>query len=212
MADRQDAPHAHCIVADPSNRFALAVDLGADAIMVYALDPARGRLSPAPTPRIPTRPGSGPRHLAFHPTLDVFYVSGELDSTVAVYVYQPETGVAVEAQAVSTLPEGFSGENYPSEVAVAPSGQYVYVANRGANSIAVFAVDGRGMLKPAGHQSTEGDWPRHFSLDPAGQWLVIANQNGNNIVVLAVDSDSGAFRATGNRVDLSSPMCIRFTK
>jgi 6-phosphogluconolactonase len=212
VIDRQDAPHAHCILSDRANRFALAVDLGADAIMVYALAPARGRLSPAPTPKIPARPGSGPRHLAFHPTLDLFYVSGELDSTVSVYRYEPETGAAVEAQALSTLPAGFTGTNYPSEIAVAPSGQYVYLANRGHNSIAVFAVGAQGLLTPAGHQSTEGDWPRHFSLDPAGDWLVIANQNGNNIVVLAVDRATGTLAATGHRVELSSPMCIRFAK
>jgi 6-phosphogluconolactonase len=210
VTDRQDAPHAHCIVPDRDNRFALSADLGTDKIMIYALNPAQGRISRAPTSEIRTRPGSGPRHLAFHPTLDAFYVAGELDSTVSVYAYQPETGAAVEAQAVSTLPRGFSGQNYPSEIAVAPSGQYVYLANRGHNSIAIFAADAQGMLTPAGHQSTEGDWPRHFSLDPAGEWLLIANQNGNNIAVLAVNSATGALRSTGHSVELSAPMCIRF--
>jgi 6-phosphogluconolactonase len=210
-ADRQDAPHAHCIVPDRANRYALAADLGIDRVLVYRLDPEAGTLRAGPVPQIPTRPGAGPRHLAFHPSANILYVSCELDSTVAVYAYDSETGAATEIQALSTLPEGYAGENTTSEVAVAPSGRCVYVANRGQDAIAIFAVDpDAGTLTLTGHQPTGGSVPRHFALDPTGQWLLVANQQGHNVTTLRVDAETGVLQPTGHKAAMSTPMCIRF--
>lgn len=209
-ASRQEAPHAHCIVPDRANRYALCADLGADRILVYPLDPIAGQLGPA-AHSVPVRPGMGPRHLAFHPARDVVYASGELDSTVSVFAYDPPTGALTEVQHLSTLPAGFTGENYPSEIAVAPSGRFVYVANRGHDTLAVFAVDpADGRLAPAGHVSVRGAWPRHFALDPTGAWLLVANQESHNVAVFRVDPATGLPAPAGDGARLAAPMFILF--
>jgi 6-phosphogluconolactonase len=209
QADRQEAPHAHCIVPDPANRYAVVADLGADKLFVYPINSAETRLD-ASLREVATRPGMGPRHLAFHPALDVVYVSGELDSTVSVFAYTPGSGALAEAQHVSTLPAGFTGENYPSEIAVAPSGRFVYCANRLHDSLAVFAVDpGSGQLTPAGHVALAGlhqaAFPRHFAIDPSGEWLLVANQRGHNVAVFRVDASTGLPEFAG-AVDIATPM------
>lgn len=213
QADRQEAPHAHCIVPDPANRYALVADLGADKLFVYPIDPAEVRLD-ASLREVATRPGMGPRHLAFHPALDVVYVSGELDSTVSVFAYTPASGALAEVQHVLTLPGDFAGENYPSEIAVAPSGRFVYCANRLHDSLAVFAVDpASGRLTPAGHVPLAGlqetAFPRHFAIDPSGEWLLVANQHGHNVAAFRVDEETGVPEFAG-AVDITTPMHILF--
>ncbi len=210
-ADRQEAPHAHCIAPDPANRYALVADLGVDKLFVYPIDPAAGELA-APLQELAVRPGMGPRHLAFHPTLDVVYVSGELDSTVSVFAYDPAAGALAETQHVSTLPAGFTGENYPSEIAVAPSGRFVYCANRLHDSLAVFAVDpASGRLAPAGHAPLAGPhgaaFPRHFAIDATGAWLLVANQRGHNVAVFRLDAATGWPEFAG-AAELTMPMYI----
>lgn len=225
QADRQEGPHAHCIVPDPANRYALVADLGADKLFVYSINPAEKRLN-ASLQEVATRPGMGPRHLVFHPALDVAYVSGELDSTVSVFAYTPASGALAEVQHVSTLPGDFRGENYPSEIAVAPSGRFVYCANRLHDSLAVFVVDSAsGRLTPAGHVALAGPheaafpssaaftpsaaFPRHFAIDPTGEWLLVANQHGHNVAVFRVDAATG-LPELASAVDITTPMHILF--
>lgn len=213
QADRQEAPHAHCIVPDPANRYALVADLGVDKLFVYPINRAEARLD-ASLREVATRPGMGPRHLAFHPALDIVYVSGELDSTVSVFAYTPASGALAEVQHVSTLPVDFTGENYPSEIAVAPSGRFVYCANRLHDSLAVFAVDSAsGRLAPAGHAALAGPheaaFPRHFAIDPTGEWLLVANQRGHNVAVFRLDGDTG-LPEFASAVDITTPMHILF--
>ncbi|MCX7668628.1 MAG: lactonase family protein [Anaerolineae bacterium] len=211
VTDRQEGPHAHCIVPDPSGRFALAADLGIDQVLIYRLDVNEGRLSPAEPPCVELPPGTGPRHIAFHPHGRWFYVTGELNSTLTTCAWDAKRGRAERVQIVSTLPEGWTGTNYPAEVAVAASGRFVYMSNRGHDSIAIYAVDAAtGQLTPAGHVATQGAFPRHFALDPTGAFMLVANQNSDNVVVFRVDGETGQLTPTGHAVTVPSPVCVRF--
>ena len=210
-AERQTAPHAHCIIPDPSNRFALAADLGADRVFVYRLDVDANVLRHVEGGAAVMRPGAGPRHLVFHPTLPLVFVANELDSTVATLRFDAERGALTSLDVRSTLPAGWSGSNYPADIHVAPSGRTLYVSNRGHNSIAVFSIaDSTGALNLEQVVSTEGDWPRNFSLDPTGKWLLVANQRSGSIVVFSRDQTSGRLAATRERITVPSPVCVRF--
>ena len=209
-ADRQSAPHAHCIIPDLSNRYALAADLGADRVFVYRLDPDGKSLQHVEGGDAVMRPGAGPRHLAFHPTLPLVFVANELDSTVATLRFDAERGALSPVDTLSTLPRGWTGTNYPADIHIAPSGRALYVSNRGHNSIAVFAVSATGVLTFRQVISTDGDWPRNFSLDPTGRWLLVANQKSDSIVVFSRDQDTGRLTPTRHRLELASPVCLRF--
>jgi 6-phosphogluconolactonase len=210
IADRQSAPHAHCIVADPSNRFALAADLGADRVFVYRLDLDGKSLRQTEGGDVVMRAGAGPRHIAFHPTLPFVFVANELDSTVATLRFDAERGMLSPIYTSSTLPPRWTGTNYPADIHVAPSGRTLYVSNRGHNSIGVFSVAATGALTLDQVVSTDGDWPRNFSLDPIGRWLVVANQRSNSIVVFDRDQENGKLTPTRQRIELPSPVCVRF--
>jgi 6-phosphogluconolactonase len=210
IADRQSEPHAHCIIADPSNRFALAADLGADRVFVYRLDAEVHKLRHVEGGDAVMRAGAGPRHLAFHPTLPLVFVANELDSTVATLRFDAERGKLSPIDTRSTLPPGWTGTNYPADIHVAPSGRTLYVSNRGHNSIAAFSVASSGALTLEQVVSTDGDWPRNFSLDPTGRWLLVANQKSNSIVVFGRDQESGRLTPTRQRIALPSPVCLRF--
>jgi 6-phosphogluconolactonase len=208
--DRQSEPHAHCIVADPSNRFALATDLGADRVFVYRLDLERKALQHVEGRDAVMRAGSGPRHIVFHPTLPLVFVACELDSTVATLRFDATRGALSLVDTHSTLPAGWTGTNYPADIHIAPSGRALYVSNRGHNSIAVFLVASAGALTLDQVISTNGDWPRNFSLDPSGRWLLAANQKSNTIHVFGRDEASGKLTPTRQTIDLPSPVCLRF--
>ena len=214
VADRQSGPHAHCIMPDATNRFALAADLGADRVFVYRLDAAAGSLQPVSGGEAVLHPGAGPRHLAFHPTQPLVFVSCELDSTVATLRFDAERGALSVLEARSTLPAGWTGTNYPADIHIAPlplaGGHTVYVSNRGHNSIAVFSVAGDGALTLVQAVSTGGDWPRNFTIDPTGRWLLVANQKSNSIVVFRRDEERGTLTPTPQRIAVPSPVCLRF--
>lgn len=207
---RQEHAHAHCIVPHPSNRFALAADLGTDRVFVYRLDVARGALSHVEESDAVLAPGTGPRHLAFHPTLPIVYVAGELSSTVVALRCDPDTGRLTVIQTLPTVPAGTEAGNFPADIHVSPDGRTLYLSNRGRNTIALFAVAGEtGMLTPMQAVSTGGDWPRNFTIDPTGRWLLVANQRSGSVVVLARAPDGRLTPAT-QRIDLPSPVCLRF--
>lgn len=211
VVDRQSQPHAHCILPDATNRFALAADLGADRVFVYRLDPDAKSLQQVSGGEAVLRPGAGPRHLTFHPTQPLVFVSCELDSTVATLRFDAGRGALSLLETRSTLPAGWTGTNYPADIHVAPSGRTVYVSNRGHNSIAVFSVaESTGALSLDQTVSTEGDWPRNFSLDPTGRWLLVANQKSNSIVVFGRDESSGRLTPPLQRIEIPSPVCLRF--
>jgi len=210
-AERQEGPHAHCILPDPSNRFALAADLGADRVFVYRLDLEGGSLRHIKEGDAVMRPGAGPRHIAFHPTLPLVFVANELDSTVATLRFDSERGALSLLDARSTLPAGWTGTNYPADIHLAANGRTLYVSNRGHNSISVFSVaESTGALALQQVVSTEGDWPRNFSLDPSGRWLLVANQRSDSIAVFGRHTDSGRLTSTRQRLAIPSPVCLRF--
>jgi 6-phosphogluconolactonase len=210
-AERQSAPHAHCIVADPSNRFVLAADLGADRVFVYRLDLDGKSLHHVESGDAVMRAGAGPRHVAFHPKLPLVFVANELDSTLATLRFDAERGTLSPLGTHSTLPAKWTGTNYPADIHVAPSGRTLYVSNRGHNSIAAFSVTEKtGALALEQVVSTDGDWPRNFSLDPTGRWLLVANQRSDSVVVFARDRESGRLTPTPERLPLPSPVCLRF--
>lgn len=209
---RQEAPHAHSINVDASNRFAVAADLGLDKILIYRLDAEQSTLTPHEPPSGALPPGSGPRHFAFHPNGKFAYTNNELTSTVTLMDWNAGQGTLTARQTVSTLPADFPQErNSTAEVQVHPSGKFLYVSNRGHDSLAIFSIDPQtGELHPAGHESTGGKTPRNFGIDPTGTFVLAANQDSDSIQVFRVDLTSGQLMPVGGPVDVPRPVCIKF--
>ena len=206
----QTGPHAHCIVPDPANAFAFAVDLGTDQVVGYRLDAAHGQLTPLATPAFVARPGAGPRHLTFHPNGRRAYLINELNSTVTALDYDAATGHFRELQTLSALPAGYAGANSCADIHIGRDGRFLYASNRGHNSIAVFAIDaGAGTLTPVQDVDTQGQTPRNFALDPSGHLLLVANQNSNNLVVFRIEPNTGLLAPTGQTVEVPSPMFLQ---
>jgi 6-phosphogluconolactonase len=208
---RQQGPHAHCLTLDPANRFAFACDLGLDKILTYKFDSRHGTLVPNEPQFAAIKPGSGPRHIVFHPNGRQAYVISELKSTITRFAYDSNHGVLTEMQTISTVPDDFKGRNYPAEIAIHPSGAFLYGSNRGHDSIAIFAIDSAtGALKPVGYEPTHGKYPRSFGIDPSGNYLLAANQNSDNLVVFRIDPATCRLKFTGQINDIPSPACIKF--
>jgi 6-phosphogluconolactonase len=206
--ERQEHAHAHGIYLDPSERFALAPDLGADRIFVYRFDSGAGRLEPSGAAALP--PGSGPRHLAFAPSGRRLFVVSELLSTLSVFSYDAATGHLRERQTLSTLAKGFSGANTAAEVAVSRDGRFVYTSNRGDDSLAVFAIAEDGRLTAQGTVAAGGRTPRHFTLDPSGRFLLVALQGSDRIVVFRLDPATGRPADVVSTISVPKPVCLLF--
>jgi 6-phosphogluconolactonase len=207
----QASSHPHDVVFDPSGRFVLVPDKGLDRVFVFRFDPATGRLSPAEPGSVATRPGAGPRHLAFHPKLPIVWVLNELDSTAATYRWDAEHGALTPVQVITTLPTDFTRYSTTAEIAVSPDGRFVYGSNRGHDSVAIYAADANdGWLKSIGWQPTQGRVPRFIGLDPAGRFLYAANEQGDTIVTFRVDANTGTLAATGQVIKNGSPVTIVF--
>ncbi len=208
---RQEGPHAHFITWDPANRLVLTCDLGLDKVLIYKLDSSHRLLSTNDPPWFSVKPGSGPRHLVFHPNGHRAYVLSELSSTLTVCSYESMRGELKEIQTVTTLPEDFRGANTCAEIEVHPSGKFIYASNRGHDSIAVFAVEPKtGRVNLIQHQATQGKSPRHFALDPTAKWLLAENQDSNEIVVFGVDLQTGRLTPNGASVSVGAPVCAVF--
>ncbi len=161
--ERQGGPHAHMILPSPDRSFILAVDLGTDRLMAFRLDMERGTLIPADSPWTQMPPGTGPRHMAFHPHRPFTYVISELQSTVTVFHSVERQGTFEAVQTISTLPDDFKGPNLGAEIKIAPSGRFVYASNRGHDSLAIYAVDQEtGKLSVVGHRIVTGHWSPRF--------------------------------------------------
>ena len=209
--DRQQGPHAHGVYLDSRNRFAAVADLGLDKVMVYRFDAERGSLAANDPPFGSVKPGAGPRHFAFHPNGRFAYVNNEMASTVTAFAWDGRKGRLKELQTLATLPEGFAGDNSTAELELHPTGRFLYVSNRGHDSIAVFAVDQRdGRLRFVEHQGTQGKTPRSFGIDPSGQFLLAANQGADTIVVFRIDQKTGRLTPAGQRVQVGKPVCVKF--
>jgi len=184
---RQEAPHAHQILTDFDGNHVFGVDLGADKVNVWNLDPSTGVLNPNTVPYAAIASGSGPRHMAFHPDRQHAYVLSELVSAVTVFTYDPVRAVFIWQQTISALPPDFTGSNTAAEIRIHPSGRFLYTTNRGHNSVAIFKIEpDTGELEVIGWESTRGQWPRGMNIDPSGTFLYAANQNTDNIAVFRI--------------------------
>jgi 6-phosphogluconolactonase len=206
-----DKPHAHMIHVDPGNRFVLQTDLGQDRIYVSQLDPASGKLSSvADAPFVTLPPGDGPRHFTFHENGRWFYSLQEEASTVVFFHFDPATGSLHAEQTISTLPPGFKGTSFTSEILLSSDGRFLYTANRLHDTIAIFSVGRDGRLTYTGETSTRGDYPRHIQFDPAGTFLYSCNQRSDIIASFRVDRKTGQLTFTGQYTPVGSPACIIF--
>ena len=209
--ERQEGPHAHWIETTPDNRFAIAVDLGLDELLVYRFDAKTGSLTPNNPPYAKLDPGAGPRHLAFHPNGKFVYVVNELQSSITAFAYDASRGTLRKLKTVSTLPKNFSGSNDTAEIKVHPSGKFLFASNRGHDTIAVFSIDSKtGAITLADHFPTQGKTPRNFEIDPTGKLLFVANQDTNNIAVFQIDSNNGRLTPTKQTLQVPSPVCLKF--
>ena len=207
-----DRPHAHMIESDPSGRFVLAADLGLDQILVWRFDPVKGTLTPNGPPSVALPPGDGPRHFAFHPKGQWLYSLQEEASTVVTFDYDGSNGRLRAKQTLSTLPHGFAGTSFTSEIVVSPDARFVYVANRLHDSIAWFSIGVDGTLTWAGEEWTRGDYPRSFTIDPSGRFLFSCNQRSDAITSFRIDTKSGALTFTGQYTPVGSPAHIVFLR
>lgn len=207
--ERQKSPHAHSIEYSPDGRFLLVCDLGKDQVLRYSLDAAAGTFAPSGAADLP--PGSGPRHIAFHPSGKFCFTVNEIASTVASFQYDAASGEMTLVGVVSTLPDDFTGNNTTAEIRVHPSGRSLYASNRGHNSLALFAIDeATGAVERKANFSTQGETPRCFAIAPGGRYLLAANQGTNNVVVFEVDEPTGELSATGRTLTVGMPVCVDY--
>ncbi|WP_224995686.1 lactonase family protein [Cesiribacter sp. SM1] len=208
---RQEAPHAHMIVPGPNEKFIYAVDLGTDKIYTYTLDALGEKLIPAGEAAT-LEPGSGPRHLTFHPINDFAYVVNELSGTITAFKVDSVSGALESFQTISTIPGGISGQAGSADIHIHPSGQYLYASNRGdMNNIAMFEINQTsGVLKLMGHQPTFGLTPRNFVIHPNGEFLLVANQDSGNVVTFRIDENTGLLQETGINTEIPTPVCLKF--
>ena len=209
---RAEGPHAHGAAFSPDNRFALVADRGLDQVLIYRYDQAKGTLTPNHPPFFDATPGAGPRHLAFHPNGRILYELNEPGSTITVLAYDAAGGTLNRIQEITTLPAGFTGTNVTAQLQIDRSARFLYASNRGADNLAVFAIDpAKATLTLVEHVSTQGKTPRDFSLDPTGGYLFAANQNSDTVVLFRVDAKTGRLTATGQVVEhVPEPTCVLF--
>jgi 6-phosphogluconolactonase len=211
---RQASPHAHSVNVDPSSKRAYVADLGLDKVLIYKLDAAAGTIVPNDPPFLKLPDATGPRHFSFHPSGKWAYTNLEMSLQVAALGHDPETGALNVLEIESTVPDGTGRKgNSTAECLVHPTGKWVYVSNRGHNSIAAFAIDQKtGKLDFIERESTQGKTPRNFGIDPSGKFLIAGNQGSGNVVVLKINQDTGSLNPTGHEIELPAAVCIRFLR
>lgn len=209
--ERQKGPNAHCFVISPDGKHALACDLGIDKVMIYTLDAATAKLAPHATqPFAKLTPGSGPRHLTFHPNGKLAYVINELANTITVFDWNAAGGTLKEKQTIATLPKDFSGKSYTADLKITPDGKHLYGTNRGHDSLASYRISPNGTLTLLTIQPSGGKGPQNLLITPDGRWLLCANMPGNNVVVFQIDTATGSITAKGEPVEVPMASCIRW--
>ena len=208
---RQEGPHAHSIVLDPQQKFALVADLGIDKEIVYQIDYAQGKLIAHSDAQ--AHPGAGPRHLVFHPNGKFAYLIQEVNSTITAFDYDAEKGALTELHTVPALPADFTGYNTSGDIHVSPSGKFLYGSNRGHDSIVIYAIDETtGRLTYVGHAASGGKTPRNFAIDPTGTYMLVANQDSSNIVTYRIDPVTGKLQAAGPVMQVNMPVCVKIVE
>jgi len=205
-----ESPHAHMIQADPTGRFVLASDLGLDRILIWKFDAEKGTLTPNDPASVSLPPGDGPRHFAFHPNGEWMYSLQEEASTLALFHFDRSRGTLTAKQTISTLPKGFAGTNFTSEVMVTPDGRFLYAANRLHDTVAVFSIGPEGVVSWVSEEWTRGDYPRSFNIDPTGNFLYTCNQRSDAIASFRVNRETGRLTFTGQYTPVGTPAIIIF--
>ncbi len=205
-----DRTHAHLIQADRSGHFVLHTDLVLDRIFVWKFDEQHGTLTPNDPPAVALPPGDGPRHFQFHPNGHWFYSLQEEGSNVVLLDFDPATAQLTPRQTRSTLPPGFAGTNFCSEILMSSDGRFIYAGNRLHDSIAVLAIGPTGTLTFVADEWTRGDYPRSFNFDPSGRFFYCCNQRGDNVTVFRVDRETGRLHFTGHYAPVGNPSSIVF--
>ncbi|QDV46637.1 6-phosphogluconolactonase [Stieleria neptunia] len=212
IPNRQDTAHAHWTGTSPDDRFAFVPDLGLDKVVIYKLDTSNASLQPHGYGICP--PGSGPRHMKFHPNEKTIYVLNELALSVTVFDYDAQAGTMTPIQTIETLSEAVKAKevfNSSSEIRVHPNGKFVYAANRGNDTITVYSVDAStGKLSLVEVEPIRGAWPRNFNLDPSGKWLLAAGQASNTVAIFKINQDTGELQFTRDAVYVPSSICVLF--
>lgn len=208
--DRQDAPHAHYAISSPNGKFVYVADLGTDRVMNYRVDAEAGTLTPNPAQAyFSTKPGAGPRHLVFGADGKYLFVLSELDASLRSCAVG-EDGKLTEVQTVPTIPADFKEANKGAAIRLHPNGRFVYVSNRGHDSITGFAIGPEGTLRQIDQQTQGIRYPRDFNLDPTGRYLLVGSRDTNQILVYAVDPQTGKMTYQSVGLDISKPVCIQF--
>ncbi len=213
--DRQASPHAHQILAAPGDRFVYVTDLGLDKVMVYRFDSAKHTITPAAPPSASVKAGSGPRHLVFDASGARAYVINEMACTITAFTHDQSSGSLTEFQTISSLPPGVAAQPAftTAEIALAPSGKFLYGSTRGHDSISVYAVDGSsGRLTFVANTKLPGKTPRGFAITPDGSYLLAAHQNSDSVVVFRVDKATGQLTATHSTVTIGKPVDVKFVE
>ena len=211
---RQEGPHAHSVNVDAANKFAFVADLGLDKILIYAFNETNGTLTANDPPHVAVPPGGGPRHFAFHPDGYYAFSNNEMLLSVNAFRYDPQRGALELLQTISTVPDGTElAGNSTAETLVHPNGKFVYVSNRGRDTIAVFRFDAEsGVLSVVEREPTGGKTPRNFAIEPHGHFLLAENQSTNDVFVFRINQDTGALDPTGHKLDVPSPVCAKFLR
>ena len=200
---RQKAPHAHMITTSPDNEYILINDLGLDQVKIHNIKPTFDSVNV-----IETKAGSGPRHLAFHPTLNIIYLAEELSSTVSVWPFTPKGSMQMK-QRLSTLPENYENKSTVADIHISPDGRFLYVSNRGHDSLAIFEIGEDGELQLVRHQSTRGERPRNFLIGPKGDYLWVANRDSDQVVLFIRNQKTGMLDYSGKSIAIPEPVSIK---
>jgi len=203
-------PHAHMIDSDPAGKFVLASDLALDQILIWKIDLEKGTLIPNDPPFVTVPPGDGPRHFTFHPNGRWFYSLQEEASTLVLFDYDASRGRLSARQTLSSLPKGFAGTNFTSEVLISRDARFLYAANRLHDTIAWFSIGSDGALTFTGEEPTRGDYPRSFNIDLSGNFLYSCNQRADFVAAFRVNKKTGALRFTGQYTPVGTPAIIVF--
>lgn len=211
---RQEGPHVHSVIFSPDNMNLYAQDLGEDSISIYTFESANPKPLKGPEEKVALPPGSGPRHMTFHPNGRYAYLVEEMGGCVDAYRYYPGTGHLQLLQRIAAHPDTAKGTFKSADIHVSPDGRFLYASNRGEESnIAIFAVDpDHGNLRLIGYESVLGREPRNFMIDPTGQFLLVANQDSNTIIVFRIDKQTGLLHPTGEKLDVPSPSCLQMVE
>ncbi|MET0637629.1 MAG: lactonase family protein [Chitinophagaceae bacterium] len=210
VKDRQEGPHVHSTNISPDNKILFVADLGIDKVMIYSFNAQTGELIPAASVAAESRDGSGPRHMAFHPTHNWVYLMEEISGTVVAY--EQNADKLKEIQRISSIPADKKGDAGSADIHVSPDGKFLYASNRGDfNDLVIYQIDPKkGTLKTVGFQSTLGKGPRNFSIDPSGKFLLVANQNSDEVVIFNRDAKTGKLVPTSEKIIVGNPVCLKW--